>query len=126
MAATAAGRPAPTTSISRRSPARSAQRKAAAILATGAELVVSGNIGCLTQIRTHLATIGADIPVMHTVEILDRAFGRERASAQKAPHPYPSPKERGFHFFHALPGSAYEGLALGGLAFGRLGLQLKM
>jgi glycolate oxidase iron-sulfur subunit len=50
------------------------ERKAAAIRETGAEAVASGNIGCLTQIRTHLQALGADIAVMHTVEILDRAF----------------------------------------------------
>jgi glycolate oxidase iron-sulfur subunit len=51
------------------------ERKATAIQATGADAVASGNIGCLTQMRTHLQALGADIPVMHTVEILDRAFG---------------------------------------------------
>jgi glycolate oxidase iron-sulfur subunit len=50
------------------------ERKAAAIRSIGADAVASGNIGCLTQMRTHLREIGADIPVMHTVEILDRAF----------------------------------------------------
>jgi glycolate oxidase iron-sulfur subunit len=50
------------------------ERKATAIRSTGAEAVASGNIGCLTQIRTHLRESGADIPVLHTVEILDRAF----------------------------------------------------
>ena len=51
------------------------ERKAAAIRSTGADAVASGNIGCLTQIRTHLREGGAEIPVLHTVEILDRAFG---------------------------------------------------
>jgi glycolate oxidase iron-sulfur subunit len=51
------------------------ERKATAIRGTGADAVASGNIGCLTQMRTHLQAMGADIPVMHTVEILDRAFG---------------------------------------------------
>jgi glycolate oxidase iron-sulfur subunit len=52
------------------------ERKAAAIRETGADAVASGNIGCLTQIRTHLRELGADIPVVHTIEILDRAFGK--------------------------------------------------
>ena len=51
------------------------RRKAEAILSTGAELVVTGNIGCLTQIRTHLAQLGRPIPVQHTVELLARAYG---------------------------------------------------
>jgi len=51
------------------------RRKAEAILSTGAEMVVTGNIGCLTQIRTHLAQLGHPLPVQHTVELLARAYG---------------------------------------------------
>jgi glycolate oxidase iron-sulfur subunit len=57
------------------------ERKVKNILASGAQLVVTGNIGCLVQIRTHLNTnralTGAGIdslPVLHTVELLDRAY----------------------------------------------------
>jgi glycolate oxidase iron-sulfur subunit len=63
-------------------------RKAAAILTTGADLVVSGNIGCLTQVRTHLAArppapdsrLPHDpveprtLEVLHTIELIDRAW----------------------------------------------------
>jgi glycolate oxidase iron-sulfur subunit len=49
-------------------------RKARNLLATGARAIVSGNIGCLTQVRSHLRQVGADIPVMHTVELLARAY----------------------------------------------------
>ena len=45
------------------------RRKAAAIEATGAQLVAAGNIGCITQIEAHLR-----IPVQHTIEVLDSAF----------------------------------------------------
>jgi len=48
------------------------QRKAAALRATGASIIVSGNIGCLTQIRTHLADRRCEI--LHTIELLDRAL----------------------------------------------------
>ncbi|HET9719548.1 MAG TPA: glycolate oxidase subunit GlcF [Solirubrobacteraceae bacterium] len=48
-------------------------RKAAALRATGATFIASGNIGCLTQLRRHL---DPDLPVMHTVQILDRAYAR--------------------------------------------------
>jgi glycolate oxidase iron-sulfur subunit len=51
------------------------RRKAAAIVTTGAEVVASGNIGCLTQIRTHLSNAGRPVRVCHTMEILDRAYG---------------------------------------------------
>ena len=45
------------------------RRKAANLRATGADVVAAGNIGCLTQIRQHL-----DLPVRHTIQILDRAY----------------------------------------------------
>ena len=45
-------------------------RKAANIAATGADIVAAGNIGCLTQIAGAL-----DQPVVHTVELLDWAYG---------------------------------------------------
>lgn len=49
-------------------------RKAAAIIGTGADLVVTGNIGCMTQLRTHLRALGKALPVIHTVELLDLAY----------------------------------------------------
>ena len=50
------------------------RRKAENILATGAEMIVTGNIGCMTQIRTHLAQLGRPLPVLHTVELLAQAY----------------------------------------------------
>jgi glycolate oxidase iron-sulfur subunit len=52
------------------------ERKARAVLATGAELVVSGNIGCLTQLRLHLAKLGSSLPVRHTFQVLRDAYGK--------------------------------------------------
>ena len=49
-------------------------RKANNIAASGAEMVAMGNIGCMTQIRTHLAHIGHPIPVLHTIELLAQAY----------------------------------------------------
>ena len=46
------------------------QRKAEAILSTGAQAVVTGNIGCMTQIESHLRRIGKPLPIYHTIEIL--------------------------------------------------------
>jgi len=46
------------------------QRKVAAIEATGADAIATGNIGCMT----HLAPATA-LPVVHTVELLDWAHG---------------------------------------------------
>ncbi|MXY92811.1 MAG: 4Fe-4S dicluster domain-containing protein [Caldilineaceae bacterium SB0670_bin_27] len=47
------------------------QRKAEAILGTGAHAVVTGNIGCMTQIDSHLQRLGKHLPVYHTVEFLN-------------------------------------------------------
>ena len=49
-------------------------RKAEAVLASGADLVATGNIGCMTQIETHLQRLGKPVPVQHTIELLDRAY----------------------------------------------------
>ena len=45
-------------------------QKAQAALATGAELVASGNIGCLVQLRSHLAKAGSPLKVRHTMQVL--------------------------------------------------------
>jgi glycolate oxidase iron-sulfur subunit len=50
------------------------QRKATNIAASGADVVVMGNIGCMTQIRTHLALLDKPIPVYHTIELLAQAY----------------------------------------------------
>ena len=48
--------------------------KAAAIASTGAQAVVTGNIGCQTQIASHLERSGHHLPVMHTIELLARGL----------------------------------------------------
>lgn len=50
------------------------QRKANNIIASGAQMVVMGNIGCMTQIRTYLAQSGHPLPVLHTIELLAQAY----------------------------------------------------
>ncbi|MEM8994704.1 MAG: heterodisulfide reductase-related iron-sulfur binding cluster [Acidobacteriota bacterium] len=47
--------------------------KAETLLATGAELIISGNIGCLSQIDHHLRRLEGAVPIRHTVEVLDLA-----------------------------------------------------
>jgi glycolate oxidase iron-sulfur subunit len=56
-------------------------RKAVNILDTGADAVVSGNIGCLIQLSSHLSQLNGvngrsnkPIPVWHTIEIIDKAY----------------------------------------------------
>ena len=53
------------------------RRKIEAILSTDADVVASGNIGCLTQIETHLRQQRRSIPVLHTIQILDRCYRRQ-------------------------------------------------
>jgi glycolate oxidase iron-sulfur subunit len=49
---------------------RLAERKAANIARVGADIIASGNIGCIAQIATATAT-----PIVHTVELIDWATG---------------------------------------------------
>ena len=49
-------------------------RKAQAVIATGAQVVAAGNIGCLVQIATHLSHAGVRVPVRHTMQLLDSAY----------------------------------------------------
>jgi len=53
--------------------ARLRDRKVANLHATGAEIVATGNIGCITQIAS-----AANLPVLHTVKLLDWAYGGPR------------------------------------------------
>jgi glycolate oxidase iron-sulfur subunit len=58
--------------------------KAGNILQTGADIIITGNIGCLVQIRNHTATypgngreMNRNSPVLHTVELIDLAYKKE-------------------------------------------------
>ena len=46
------------------------EQKARAVMATGASIVASGNIGCLTQLRAQLTRLGSPIRVRHTMQVL--------------------------------------------------------
>lgn len=50
------------------------QRKVQHILDANPDVIVSGNIGCMTQLRNHLKTAGADIPVMYIAELLYQSY----------------------------------------------------
>lgn len=50
------------------------KRKAENILATGAQALAAGNIGCLVQIQNRLAALGRPLPVYHTIQILALAY----------------------------------------------------
>jgi glycolate oxidase iron-sulfur subunit len=49
-------------------------RKAQSVLETGAAALVSGNIGCLVQIDKHLRNRTDRVAILHTVQVLDRAY----------------------------------------------------
>ncbi len=49
-------------------------RKAANVVATGAEAYASANPGCLVQVSTHLRRSGRRLPALHPVEILDASL----------------------------------------------------
>lgn len=53
--------------------ARLRDRKVKNIEATGAAIIATGNIGCITQIAS-----AANMPVVHTVKLLDWAYGGEK------------------------------------------------
>ena len=48
------------------------QRKIGHINDMGADIVVAGNLGCINQLQDIKA------PIMHTIELLDWAYGGER------------------------------------------------
>jgi glycolate oxidase iron-sulfur subunit len=56
------------------------EQKARAVIATGAGVVASGNIGCLTQLRVHLAKLGSPIVIRHTMQVLRDAYDRPHGS----------------------------------------------
>ncbi|MCS7050189.1 MAG: heterodisulfide reductase-related iron-sulfur binding cluster [Thermomicrobium sp.] len=50
------------------------ERKIDNALATGAEVIVSANPGCMLQLEAGLRARGARVPVLHLIEVLDRAY----------------------------------------------------
>lgn len=59
---------------------RLGQRKARALEGTGANVVATGNMGCLL----HIGRLGA-LPVVHTIELLDWATGGEMPARLRSP-----------------------------------------
>jgi glycolate oxidase iron-sulfur subunit len=50
------------------------KRKVQGVVDTAATAVVSGNIGCLVQIEKYLRTRTDRVAILHTVQVLDRAY----------------------------------------------------
>ncbi|MBA2475111.1 MAG: glycolate oxidase, partial [Actinobacteria bacterium] len=49
-------------------------RKAASILATGAQVYASGNPGCLVQVSTALRRAGRRLPALHPIELVEASL----------------------------------------------------
>jgi glycolate oxidase iron-sulfur subunit len=50
------------------------ERKTQNVLATGADLVVAGNPGCLLQMKSSMKSLGNSLPVLHTIQVLDASI----------------------------------------------------
>ena len=59
---------------------RLAARKARNVMATGADVLVTGNPGCILQIRAALREQGSSIRVVHTVDFLAEAYTNRAAA----------------------------------------------
>jgi len=64
------------------------ERKAAAVLATGASVYASANPGCLVQISTALRRAKSPLPALHPIELVDASIrgvpaGRIRTEARR-------------------------------------------
>lgn len=57
-------------------------RKIAHLAATGAQAVVSGNAGCLLQLRAGVRRAGLEMQVLHPIELLDAAYRRNGSPNQ--------------------------------------------
>jgi glycolate oxidase iron-sulfur subunit len=49
-------------------------RKARHLLATGAEMIVTANPGCMLQIQAHLRRLGRPLPVRHPIQLVDASM----------------------------------------------------
>jgi glycolate oxidase iron-sulfur subunit len=61
---------------------RLGRRKMDHIAATGAEMVVMGNVGCQLQIARKIKERGSRIRIAHTIDLLDRAYRGERTGGR--------------------------------------------
>jgi glycolate oxidase iron-sulfur subunit len=60
------------------------ERKAAAVLATGASVYASANPGCLVQISTALRRAKRPLPALHPIELVDASIRGESAARLRA------------------------------------------
>jgi glycolate oxidase iron-sulfur subunit len=70
------------------------ERKARNVLATGADLLVTANPGCLMQVAAAARRLGESIALAHTVEVLDASIRGLGPDAFVATPQHPTPIER--------------------------------
>ncbi len=68
-------------------------QKAKAVVATGATVVATGNIGCLTQLKTHLARTNSPVRVRHTMQVLRDAYAGPLSEIESPVGWVPSPRD---------------------------------
>jgi len=69
------------------------RQKADAILNTGCQAVATGNIGCMTQLETHLGRADRPVRVLHTMQLLDMAYRLGQIESDED-HPAPASVEK--------------------------------
>ena len=69
-------------------------RKAANVAATGAELLVTANPGCLMQVASSLERAGRPMALAHTVEVLDASIRGTSSASLGIPAARTAPTER--------------------------------
>ncbi|MGH2835406.1 MAG: (Fe-S)-binding protein, partial [Solirubrobacteraceae bacterium] len=57
------------------------RRQAQAVVAIGAEMVVSADHACIAQLRRHLSEMGNPVAVHHPIEVIARAIGAGESGA---------------------------------------------
>ena len=50
------------------------KQKTSSLLATNPDLIATGNIGCMTQLKNHLDSRHSNVPVLHTLQVLRNAY----------------------------------------------------
>ena len=66
---------------------RLGKRKLGHLMMTGAEVVATGNVGCILQIEKQVRTSGSEMKVVHPIDLLDRAYRGELPGSAFEPGP---------------------------------------
>ncbi len=53
------------------------RRKLANLEATGAEVALTGNVGCILHLQATARQTGSRLRIAHTVDLLDESYGAE-------------------------------------------------